>query len=264
MDFLLRLGFGSKNTLSLILIDVHPAFQISTATFNGGCLLSAQESLEKISQFLNSSCLLTLFYSSVYPYLTYAMLYGSVPTPRICTNVHIIQKRFVRIKPRDPSFPLVSKLKILTMCNLSILQICIFIYKVKYQGLTLPDHLQLCFHNHVNTHSMSTRETSLLYAPLSRTTRGQQFIKYRGVSQWNNHIHMVRSSSSLPVYRRKSKENCAQWKTSLVNWQLLELCIRFYFFSYFIFISSLCLKVLMSHFFSLLSIHFSLNGVFSL
>ena len=145
--------------------------------------------------------MLTLYYSLVYPYLTYCNILWASTYPSHLHKLYLIQKRFVRTatysKSRNPSSPLFAKLKILPIFDINILQTCSFIFKVKYQGYNLPAHFQQYFYKNSMIHSYATRQAEQLHRPRGQTTRGQFSIKYRGVKLWNDYAHLAGSSPSL-------------------------------------------------------------------
>ena len=174
--------------------------------------------IRKFHKYLNRSGTLILYYSLVYPYLTYCNIVWASTYPTYLHKLHLIQKCFVRIATSSKSLvtsaPLFSKLKILSIYNINIVQSCTFLFKVQYQGHILPDHFQQYFQKNSNIHSRTTRQSILLHTPLCHTTRGQFSIKYKGVILWNKYIHLIDSSPSLPIYKRKLKEHLC----------LMELC----------------------------------------
>lgn len=163
--------------------------------------------IRKISSFLNRSTLLTLYYSLIYPYLTYCNLVWANTYPTNLHKLHLLQKRFVRIATnsnfRAPSSPLFAKLKISTIFDINILQISIFIYKVTHQSHVLPNQFQQYFRANSSFHSHATRQAGHLHRPRCNTTRGQYTIKYRGILLWNEHSQLADSSSSLAIFKKK-------------------------------------------------------------
>ena len=167
--------------------------------------------IRKVHKYLNRSGLFTLYYSLVYPYLSYCNIAWACTFPTYLHKLHLIQKRFIRIATSSESTatsaPLFSKSKILSIYNINTMETCIFVFKVQYQGHTLPSHFQQYFQNNSNIHSRTTRQSKLLHIPLCCTTRAQFSIKYKGVTSWNKYIHLTNSSPSLPIYKRKLKDH---------------------------------------------------------
>ena len=162
--------------------------------------------VKKNCPFLNRACLKTLYYSLIYPYLTYCNIVWASTYPSYLQKLYVLQKKFVRLAtkstPLEPSAPLFATLNILTIFNINILQTCIFTYKTKYQNSELPDHFQQYFQSNSSFHSHQTRQSNQLHVPLYSTTRGQFSLKYKGVSSWNAHSHLMTNSSSLSTYKR--------------------------------------------------------------
>ena len=154
--------------------------------------------IRKISPFLNRSTLLTLYYSLIYPYLTYCNLVWANTYPTNLHKLHLLQKRFVRTATnsnfRAPSSTLFTKLKITTIFDINAIQICTFIYKAIHQNHVLPNQFQQYFRLNSSLHSHTTRQAA---------TRGQYTVKYRGILLWNEHHQLADSSPSLKIFKKR-------------------------------------------------------------
>ena len=165
--------------------------------------------LRKIRDFVHTSCLLTLYYTLIYPYLTYCNIVWASTFPSYLQNILLLQKRFVRLatfsKADVSSAPLFFKLQLLTSYDINILQICTFVFKVNHKTDNLPHGFRYYFVNNSQVHSYSTRQVMKLHLPLYKTSRGQFAIKYRAVIMWNNYVHLIDSSLSLFRYKKNLK-----------------------------------------------------------
>lgn len=98
--------------------------------------------LRKIRDFVHSSCFLTLYYTLIYPYLTYCNIVWASTFPSYLHKILLLQKRFVRLatfsKAIVPSSPLFFKLQLLTIFDINILQVCTFVFQVRQKTVDLP------------------------------------------------------------------------------------------------------------------------------
>ena len=109
--------------------------------------------IRKVHKYLNRSGLFTLYYSLVYPYLSYCNIVWACIFPTYLHKLHLIQKRFVRIASSEStatSTRLFSKSNILFIYNINTVETFIFVFKVQYLGHTLPYHFQQYFQNNNN------------------------------------------------------------------------------------------------------------------
>lgn len=165
--------------------------------------------IRRISHLVNTSCLLTLYYSLIYPYLTYCNLVWASTFPTSLHKILVLQKRFIRIASRSESRassgPLFQKHQILNIYNINIYQICIFIYKIQSSEGNIPVQFITYFKKKSSSHSFSTRQSLHLHLPKFLTSRGQFAIKYRGAKIWNDFLHLPKKSS-LNTYKKSLKK----------------------------------------------------------
>ena len=166
--------------------------------------------IRKISALVHSSCFLTLYYSLVCPYLTYCNIVWASTFPTYLQKILLLQKRFVRMatfsKSCAPTAPLFLKCHVLAIFDLNVLQICTFIFKLKYMGADLPQSFQTFFICNSQINYYATRQINNLYLPRYHTSRGQFSLRYRGVQLWNTNLHLLTDSLSLSRYKMKLKE----------------------------------------------------------
>ena len=74
--------------------------------------------IRKISGLVNQNCLLTLYYSLIYPHVTYCNIVWASTYDSYFHSIYLLQKRFVRTatlsKRHYHSAPLFNKLKLFT------------------------------------------------------------------------------------------------------------------------------------------------------
>ena len=129
--------------------------------------------------------LLQLYYSLIYPFLTYGLsiwgnTYSSTLRPLI-----ILQKKATRIitfsEPGDHSEPLFEKLNILKLTDLVTLHNALLMYN--YHHNLLPSSLEIFFKTVASIHSYNTRlaSKSTYYLNTIKTNK-----RFAAVKVWNN------------------------------------------------------------------------------
>ena len=144
--------------------------------------------ISKAKRYLNSSCLRSLYFSFIYPYLTYCIeVWGSATRSRLNCLI-VIQKKAIRIISnsgfRDHTDPLFKQLNLLTLNNIYIYQIGIFMFK-NYQNV-LPAAFDNMFQYNDEIHSYATRQKNQLRIPAVRSNCLYQTVRAKGVTIWNS------------------------------------------------------------------------------
>ena len=165
--------------------------------------------IRKISNLINEKCLLTLYYSLIYPHLTYCNIVWGSTYDSYLHSIYLLQKRFVRTathsKRLDHSAPLFNRLKLFNIFQINTYQICTFIYKIKYIPNSIPKHFCNYFQTNSQIHNYNTRQATDLHAPFYHTTQGQFSLKFRGTTLWDKYS-MGTQLSSLNTYKKKLKD----------------------------------------------------------
>ena len=183
--------------------------------------------LSKVRYYVNRNILHQLYYSIIYPFLTYGLsiwgnTYSSTLKPLI-----ILQKRAVHTitfsKPDEQSEPLFKELEILRVTDLVILHNALFMYHYYYN--LLPSSFANFFQTVASMHSHNTRlaSKSTYYINTIKTNYGKFNIRFAAVKVWN---HLDESIKHLPLktFKNKVKLNILQSYCSWVfNWSLLLL-----------------------------------------
>ena len=162
----------------------------------------------KAKKVLTRSTLIGLYYSFVYPYLTYCnIVWGR--THKIYVNrLFLLQKKIIRIVTfsnfQAHTHGLFKETEILNIFQITIYLVGIFVFQFKQNKLpTIFDS----FFTHVhNIHTHVTRNNDLLYPPLSKTTHGQSNIRYSGVLIWNKIVPIVKYPSNLYSFKWSLKK----------------------------------------------------------
>jgi hypothetical protein len=152
---------------------------------------------------LSKSTLKTLYFSFIYPYLTYGIeIWGSMNKTYI-QHIMILQKRVVRIISyssfRAHTDPLFVSLNLLNMTNLYVYSLSIFMYKV-ING-KLPNHISKSFHRNHHFHHHSTRHSHLFHVPLYRSSKLQRSARYKAVYHWNRIEKNIVCNCSLSTFK---------------------------------------------------------------
>ena len=103
-----------------------------------------------------------LYYSLIYPFLTYAVHVWGLTFPSFLTQLFIIQKKAIRIissfsEPKSHSEPLFKSLNLLKLKDVSESQILSFVYQ--WSRRLLPSCFSEYFKFTSSVHSYSTRQS---------------------------------------------------------------------------------------------------------
>ena len=153
----------------------------------------------KARRSLNANSLITMYYSFIYPYLTYAIeLWGSLPTTRL-TPILKLQKKTLRIISYSPkmasSLPLFHKYNILDVYKLYIYRIALFMFK--FQKGECPALFNNMFYTNNEIHQYMTRQQLWFHIPVFRTNFCQRLIRYKGVIIFNHFSNIVSHQLSI-------------------------------------------------------------------
>ena len=141
----------------------------------------------KAKKRLNKDALVTLYYSFIYPYMTYCNHVWGTACITYLNKIIILQKKAIRIvcnvNRRTPTDPLFRELKIIPFLDVNIYSIAIFMFR--YVNGSLPKPFVGYFTTNANINSYNTRQTLHFHLPNVRSDLGKQNIKYRGATIWN-------------------------------------------------------------------------------
>ena len=185
-------------------------------------MLRAIGLLYKIRPFVNMKVMKTLYYSLVYPHLTYAIeVWGSAGIT-ILNRLLVLQKRIVRMltysdtRKSDYSFPssnpIFFKEQVLKVFDIFKMRIAQFIYSCLNK--TSPVNFHSWFKLTMQIHSHNTRSqyieirksisTNNLFIPSARTSHyGLKLIKVQGPKIWNEIPPLTRNINSPKRFIKK-------------------------------------------------------------
>ena len=143
--------------------------------------------LIKARQFLNKVGLMSLYYSFIYPYLTYCNhIWGATYKTRLKRLV-ILQNKAMRVLAqagnRTSSDPLYKKLNIMKLENINTYLIGRFMFCVSIDKV--PQSFGSLFRKNNEFHNYETRSAHHLHLPSVKLDLSKTGIKYRGAIVWN-------------------------------------------------------------------------------
>lgn len=165
--------------------------------------------LSKLRHFVTNDILTQLYYSLVYPFLTYGLIvWGNTYTTTLKPIV-ILQKKAVRIitfSKRDAhSSPLFSQLGLIKFMDLVSIQTALFMFQ--YHHTLLPKAFDNFFLSISSKHNYNTRlaSKSTYYINRVRTNYGKFNLHFSGPSIWNN-LDEELKSLSLHSFKQTMKK----------------------------------------------------------
>ena len=144
--------------------------------------------IRKISHFLTTKILTSLYYSLIYPYLTYGNIVWASNYQTRTKSLVTLQKKVIRIikgqKWNDHTQPIFEELGIMKFDNLNNYLIGLFTYKVVYN--LIPSPVSNYFTKREQVHAYSLRASGNLSIQFSRTNCRKHALTCRGPIIWNN------------------------------------------------------------------------------
>ena len=143
--------------------------------------------LLKARKVFNQETLVALYYSMIYPYLSYCIhVWGSAYLNHLKDLVSL-QKRIIRVisgvPPLTHTEPLFKHLKILPIRGIYVYAVSLFMFK--FMNCMLPDLFTTMFRYTSGHNPYNTRQSETLYIDCCSTTRSQKNIRYIGAYIWN-------------------------------------------------------------------------------
>ena len=148
---------------------------------------------------MTNQVLIQLYYSLIYPFLTYSLITWGNTYQTTLLPLIILQKKAVRIMTfseyNSHSSPLFQKLKIFKVSDLIYLYTALFMYD--YYSNRLPLIFDNFFKSINKVHQYQTRLASKIsyYLPKARTNYGKFNIRFFGAKVWNSIDDSLKSKS---------------------------------------------------------------------
>ena len=160
--------------------------------------------LARVSYLLPSRVLHTLYYSLVYPYLTYCNIAWASNYSSRLNRLSILQRRVVRIiAGRSLITNTASRYSILRILNIpqiNKLQICEFMYR--FANKSLPPIFSRYFSKISDTHSHYTRSLDNFDGTYARTNTRYFTLRCAGPPAWNNLPKSLRTLPNLALFKK--------------------------------------------------------------
>ena len=157
----------------------------------------------KSKQFLNIEALKTLYHSFIYPYLDYCIeVWGSASKTRIDTLFRMQKKaiRFITMSSyRAESSPLFKKLGLLTIYEIHLYKVALFMFKVHHEFA--PQLFQEYYTSKSEIHNYETRGRTTLHVPDYDINIRKLSIRFKGVYVWNFVCKNVSPKCSLNIFK---------------------------------------------------------------
>ena len=167
-----------------------------------------------LASFLQKKTLLPLYYTLVYPYISYCSTVWTSTYPTKLNRIYLLQKRAVRALTKSNylahSAPLFSRLNVLDIYQVNSFHVGKFMYK--YQNRLLPSIFLDLFQTSSQIHNYNTRSATSLRPPKCRTNIKQFTLLFQGPKKWNALPSTLTSSTSLFSFSKKFKSFCLKKK----------------------------------------------------
>ena len=141
----------------------------------------------KARHCLNINALITLYYSFIYPYMTYCNHIWGCSAASNINKISVLQENVIRIicrmKPRDSCKPMYSALGIMRFSDVNVYLVSKFMFHV-CKG-DVPEIFRAYFRFNSEIHNYFTRQCDYLHVPTVKSNLGKSNIRYRGVIIWN-------------------------------------------------------------------------------
>lgn len=148
---------------------------------------------------LQTKSLITLYYSFVYPYITYCMEIWGRTFITYINALFLLQKKIIRTIAFAPynehTSPLFAKLEILPFEKLYEYRMIMFLYK--YHNHTIPVVLNDLFVRNNQTHNYLTRNANSFKVPSFSFEGFKRSFIYNGIDIYNKAIKVFNFSKSL-------------------------------------------------------------------
>ena len=145
-----------------------------------------------------------LYYSFIYPYLTYGITVWGSAKLILMKSLSTLQRKTLRsIAKTDSLKETFSNLKILNIGQIYKYNVCLF--KFKLSKGWLPKYLSTLFQQNLALHSYETRQSYLYHVPMTKANILQRSIRFKGVQLWNNLQCKINPDISLPCFKKKIK-----------------------------------------------------------
>lgn len=159
----------------------------------------------KARKFLNRESLRSLYYSFIYPYLSYCIIVWGATTQKNLLTLHRLQKKAVRIISNTHIYAhtadIFIDLEILNVKKLYYFSAALFMFK--FMNGNCPKSINYMFK--YSDHVYSTRQNYCYSIPLYKYKICQMNIAYKGVIVWNHIITTINTRGSFHSFKNRLK-----------------------------------------------------------
>ena len=164
--------------------------------------------LYKAKRLLTQETLITLYNSFIYPYIVYCIeVWGSTCKKNLLSLLKL-QKCALRLITSSPrrteSAPLFESLKILSVFQVYLLKLSIFMFK--YANDYVPDCIKDLFCINSEIHNYNTRQCDKLHMPKSNLSVMLHCWRSRCVKMWNVISDVIEFHCSICCFKRNLKK----------------------------------------------------------
>ena len=160
--------------------------------------------LSRARKFLNKTTLMQLYFSFLYPYLTYCIIIWGRATENALLPIFKTQKRAIRIidniRYRDSTKESFHKLKILRLPELYKFTVLLFVYK--YKNNLLPGIFDSFYVMNNQMHQYPTRNAGNFRVPITKLRVASTFVKKVGVSLWNEYADQINHDMKIGLFKK--------------------------------------------------------------
>ena len=161
----------------------------------------------KARQSFNVHTLLNLYYSFIYPYLSYCVeVWGKASNVHL-SKLFILQKKVVKkiksVSIRTESDPIFREFGILKLNEIYRYKVATFMFRF-IKGL-LPTIFDDVFKRNSTIVQRITRQQYKLVIPKCQTSAFQRTLRFTGVSEWNEICDIVDHFCSIHTFKKRAK-----------------------------------------------------------
>ena len=153
--------------------------------------------------YLSKKSKISLYYTLIYPYLTYCNTTWSSTYKTNLKRIFLLQKRIVRILTnsefRAHTAPLFNELKLLDIYNLNVFYTAKFMFS--YHNHLLPPSFQNLFVTSHQIHNYNTRNASSYRSYACNTNVKQFTVLFQGPKIWNSLPDDIKNTESYNCFR---------------------------------------------------------------
>ena len=166
--------------------------------------------LYRARHYLSLDILINLYYSFIYPHISYGtFIWGSNYKTKLLP-IHLLQKRALRAitfsDGRTASRPLFQKFDTLNIFEIVKLQLSELVYKHNTNELPEVFSYYFCDISAIHKYETHSKTKKNLFLPRVNLSYGQFGVKYAAVKTWNETPNEIRACMSIKVFRQKYKE----------------------------------------------------------